>query len=276
MLRLHYLEQLFVFAEEGTLSKAAEVLIMSQSSLTRNMQQLEEDLGVRLFHRSKNKLQLTETGDYVVEQARALLDQSQEFLTAVRRFDLQGTALLGGSCTPGAEWAIQARLADKESVQDIVLEMRPEEVLLEGLLDRTYSFIVTDVPIQYEGVLTDGLFKEQLYLALPPSHSLVDRESVTLRDLAGLTMLLRSELGTWQSLVDSLTETKFIVQKDWSAFEGLVDALILPSFSTNITQLLSSKEDQRVHLPITNPEATKTFYISVLKDKQHLLSSFTI
>ena len=48
-------------------------------------------------------------------------------------------------------------------------------------------------------------------------------------------MLLRSDLGIWQPLVNQLTQTKFIVQKDWAAFVDLVNASALPTFSTNIT-----------------------------------------
>ncbi len=67
MINLQHLEQLITVDKEGTLSRAAEVLLISQPSLTRNMRQLEDDLGVRLFERSKNKLSLTETGKYTVQ-----------------------------------------------------------------------------------------------------------------------------------------------------------------------------------------------------------------
>ncbi len=73
MVNLQQLEQLVTFAKEGTLSKTAEVLLTSQPSLTRNMQTLEDQLGVQLFQRRKNKLSLTETGEYTVKQAQKLL-----------------------------------------------------------------------------------------------------------------------------------------------------------------------------------------------------------
>ncbi|HFH9834111.1 TPA: LysR family transcriptional regulator [Streptococcus suis] len=62
---------------------STEVLLISQPSLTRNMQSLEDDLGDQLFQRSKNKLILTETGKYTVQQARKLLKQRQTFLENV-------------------------------------------------------------------------------------------------------------------------------------------------------------------------------------------------
>ena len=58
MIELYELRQLAAFAEAGTLSEAAEVLHLSQPALSRNMKKLEEDLGISLFERSKNNLEL--------------------------------------------------------------------------------------------------------------------------------------------------------------------------------------------------------------------------
>lgn len=275
MLQFQQLEQLIAFADQGTLSKAAEVLLISQPSLTRNMQSLEEELGVQLFQRSKNKLVLTETGEYTVKQARKLLKQGQTFLENVQRFSMQATTLFGGICAPGVEWELRSRLADQEINQEIHLDLQENEALISGLLDEHYQFIVTDFLLSEDGILSNGFFMEQLYLSVPPAHPFALQEEIQLSDLADLTMLLRSDLGIWQPLVDSLTETKFIVQKDWDAFEELVSASALPSFSTNITQLSSENDSQRVHVPISDKEATKTFYISVLKKNKAILSQLT-
>lgn len=87
-------------------------------------------------------------------------------------------------------------------------------------------------------------------------------------------MLLRSDLGIWQPLVNQLTQTKFIVQKDWAAFVDLVNASALPTFSTNITQQNtkeSTANSQRIQIPISDKEAIKIFYISVLKKNKAIL-----
>ncbi len=78
MLNLLELEQLAAFADQGTLSKAAEVLHISQPTITRTMQHLEEEFGVSLFSRSKNKIQLNDTGKKAVEYARSLLADARE------------------------------------------------------------------------------------------------------------------------------------------------------------------------------------------------------
>ena len=87
MIELYELRQLAAFAEAGTLSEAAEVLHLSQPALSRNMKKLEEDLGISLFERSKNKLELNKNGEYALELARKLLDDADSFITRVRDFD---------------------------------------------------------------------------------------------------------------------------------------------------------------------------------------------
>lgn len=275
MLQFQQLEQLIAFAEQGTLSKAAEVLLISQPSLTRNMQSLEDELGVQLFQRSKNRLVLTETGEYTVKQARKLLKQGQTFLENVHRYSMQATTMFGGICAPGVEWELRSRFAEQEINQEIHLDLQENEALIAGLKDEHYQFIVTDFLLNEDSILSNGFFMEQLYLSVPPAHPFALQEEIQLSDLADLTMLLRSDLGIWQPLVDSLTETKFIVQKDSDAFEELISASALPSFSTNITQLTSENYSQRIHIPISDKEATKTFYISVLKKNKVILEYLT-
>ena len=78
MLNLLELEQLAAFAAEGTLSKAAEKLHISQPTITRTMQHLEEDFGVSLFRRTKNHIALNETGWKAVEYAERILKSTEE------------------------------------------------------------------------------------------------------------------------------------------------------------------------------------------------------
>ena len=67
MIEIRLLEQLAAFAEYGTLSMAAEKLHTSQPALTRSMKKLEDELGIDLFIRSKNHLELNETGRKAAE-----------------------------------------------------------------------------------------------------------------------------------------------------------------------------------------------------------------
>jgi DNA-binding transcriptional LysR family regulator len=101
MIEIAQLEQLVVFADCGTLSKAAEELHISQPTLTRSMQRLEDEFRVPLFEHRKNKLILNDNGILAVEYARKTLNQANDMLEKVRHFDRSRNTLSIGSCAPG-------------------------------------------------------------------------------------------------------------------------------------------------------------------------------
>lgn len=80
MIEFNQLEHLVSIAKNKTISKAAEELLISQPGLTRSMQRLEDDLGLSLFNRKKNKIELNENGKLAVEFAQKLLDGREEMI----------------------------------------------------------------------------------------------------------------------------------------------------------------------------------------------------
>ena len=146
MLNLQHLEQLIVFSQEGTLSKAAEVLLISQPSLTRNMQMLEDELGVALFERRKNKLSFTETDHQTVKLTKKIL--KQKFLDDVQHFALKESTIFGGVNAPGAIFELESRIKEKGLEQHIQIEQKTNDELEKSLDDENVHFIVTDYPIK--------------------------------------------------------------------------------------------------------------------------------
>lgn len=80
MIEFNQLEHLVSIAKNKTISKAAEELLISQPGLTRSMQRLEDDLGLSLFNRKKNKIELNENGKLAVKFAQNLLDGREEMI----------------------------------------------------------------------------------------------------------------------------------------------------------------------------------------------------
>lgn len=271
MIDLNQLKQLITFEQEGTITKAAEKLLISQPALTRSLQRLEEDLNIQLFERKKNKTSLTETGLYTVEQAKILLEQTQEFLSKIEHKYASNTTFFIGTIAPGIVWEVEDRVKEAQLLQQVQFEQETFEALLEGLKNGRYSIIVTDSPIQEEEVLTEPLFKEQLQLSLLKGHPLTSHESLDLTDLKGMTILLRTNLGTWEKVINQLTDTHFIRQENSDTFNELILASELPYFTTNITEMYFDKDEKRVSIPIHSPAATQTFYIHTLKKHKGLL-----
>lgn len=113
MLNLEELEQLIAFDDCGTLSKAAEQLHISQPTITRTMQHVEEDFGVPLFERGKNKIAFNETGKQAVVAARKLLKEAENTVQAIRDFDRRQHTITVESCAPAPLWSLLPKLSSE-------------------------------------------------------------------------------------------------------------------------------------------------------------------
>ena len=113
MLDLYELEQLAAFGEYGTLSRAAEQLHISQPTITRSMRHLEDEFGVPLFLRTKNRIELNAAGKLAVECARRILSEAEQSVSRVRELDRRMRTIVVSSCAPAPRWEL-LRLLEKK------------------------------------------------------------------------------------------------------------------------------------------------------------------
>lgn len=118
MIELYELRQFSVFADCGTLSEAAEILHLSQPALSRNMKKLEEEIGVPLFNRRKNRLELNENGEYVLSLVKKLLNSADALTAKAQAFDRQKIDYCRRSLCPGSHLACDASSHQLISGQD--------------------------------------------------------------------------------------------------------------------------------------------------------------
>lgn len=274
MIQLEQLEQLIAFYEKDTITKAAEHLLISQPSLTRSLQKLEDELQIQLFHRQKNKTTFTDTGLYTVEQAKILLAQVEQFSENIQRQNQLYTQLYIGVCAPGPIYELEDRAKSAKVIKKLHFDVQDEAVLLNGLKQGTYQFIVTEFPVEDEQIDSTIFMKEQLMLAVPSHHLLAKRDKLQLSDLNGLNILLRTNLGSWDQLIESLTQTTFLTQSESTIFNQLITVTDLPYFVTNVTELYFEQNPETIYIPIIDDSTTKTFYLSVLKKYKNLIEGF--
>ena len=264
MLNLEELEQLVAFADCGTLSRAAESLHISQPTITRTMQSLEAAFGVGLFMRSKNRIQLNETGEVAVENARALLRNADNVLHAVRAFDKSRNTVLVESCAPAPLWECLPVLSQKFPTKAISSELRALDDIAGDVAAGECDYGILPYPVYREGLLCTELVSEHLSVCLPPDHAALEGgpASLTLADLNGYNCLLRSEIGFWDGLCRrKMPASRFLVQTDDFAFRELVRSSTLPFFITDLGGADLFDPQSRVAVPITDAEANVTYYL---------------
>ena len=100
---------------------------------------------------------------------------------------------------------------------------------------------------------------------LPKSHSLANRKSVKLKELAGETFIMLSELGFWSNAVKhAIPDAKFIEQDDITDLRDIIAHSTLPAFATDYTEqadhLPALKKTSHVAVPIEDEEVNVKFY----------------
>lgn len=180
-------------AEEGSVTRAALQLGMSQPALSQQVRLLEQELGTSLFERSRRGVALTDAGAALLPHARQLLAQFREARLAVS--ELSG--FQSGQLTVGVVQSVNIALMPQvvasfreryPKVALKVLELASDRVTLEllrGNLDVGIGFIWDHA----EGVVSEPLFREQLLLVVPPGHPLYHRQRVAVRELSGAKMV---------------------------------------------------------------------------------------
>lgn len=262
MLELYQLEQFVTIAREGTISKAAEVLHISQPGLSRSMQRLEEEVGIALFERKKNKISLNDNGRLMAVLAQEILDKKKDMIEQVRRFDYSNRSIRIGAIAPAPLWGLI--YACERIAPEMLLSSTidgSQKHLLAGLQNEEYSIIVLNHPIQDFAYRCVELFQEQLYLSLPTTHPKALFKEISFKELDGESVLLLSRIGFWNEIcVQNIPQSHLLIQEDMDTFSELTRVSSLPNFRSNITIAREEKETNRIAIPIIDQKACATYY----------------
>lgn len=273
LLELYDLEKLVAVSKAGTLSAAAEDLLISQPALSRSMRKLEAEIGVELFTRSKNRIELNENGALAAQLAENLIGDAQQLSERVRQLDRSRRTISVGSMAPAPMWELASALSDLYPGMAVSTVLGEAGPLVSGLLDGSYSLIILTAPPELPGVEYLGYGGEQLCFHLPISHPLAGAKELGFSDLNGETMLLRSDLGFWTDVLKKMPDTRFIVQHENYAFGELLRASSLPAFNTDRAQRRYGPVEGRVTIPITDPEVSVDYFVAYrAADKKRLES----
>ena len=282
MIETYLLQNLVAFAEEKTLLRAAERLNVSQSTLTRAMQKLEEEFDASLFYRAKNRIALNEAGEEAARRAKEILRLQDEMIAKVQKLDAANREISFASIAPAPIFELNPILKKLYPGVQIKSELKnTEDEIFSGLENGAYQFVISKTPRTDslgEGYISKEYFKEGLKIFVPESHRLAGRKSIQLSDLAGETFLMLSELGFWAEIKRAkIPGAKFITQEQSETLKDLVDSSNLPTFVTDIAQnsknYVTYEQKGRVAIPITDKEVNVTFYIVCKKENYAKLRS---
>ena len=197
-MELRHLRYFVVVAEAGSLTVAAEQrLHTSQPSLSRQIRDLEEEVGAQLLTRRARGIELTPAGRAFLDHARAVLSQVEAAGEAARRVAHPAKPCFRMGFLTGHEltWMPEAMriLRDELPNIDVMISSQYSPLLADGLLKGKIDAAVLRRERGVPDLAFRLLVKEPLMVILPGDHRLAALKSISLKDLVGETFVTVSD-----------------------------------------------------------------------------------
>lgn len=174
-------------AEELHFTRAAERLYVTQSALTRQIAQLEDNLGVRLFKRDTRHVELTAAGKVFVEEARRILESAHRAVALAQGTDRQDHGEVRIAYSPLVDLHIAGDLKKALGISNPTLQLTFSGVSMEkqlsGILDGSYLAGLAVLPVTDAALNARVVLRHRLVVVLPTTHRLARKRHVELRDL---------------------------------------------------------------------------------------------
>lgn len=207
-MEMRVLRYFLAVVREESVTKAAEALHITQPTLSRQLSQLEEEIGVRLFDRGTRKITLTNEGILLrrrAEEILQLVDKTERELVKQDE-QVEGKISIGCGEIAAVRMLPEPIRTFREKYPRVSFELFSaaadlvKEQLDKGLLDIGLLLEPVDME-KYEFIRLD--MKENWVVLMRPEDPLAEKESVTAEDLLSLPLILprrmnvQSELASW-------------------------------------------------------------------------------
>jgi DNA-binding transcriptional LysR family regulator len=177
-------------AEEGTFTKAARRLHLSQPPLSRQVRQLEKELGITLFVRRRDGIELTGEGSLLLEKAQAAIGSFKEFENFTKSVSSRTQPLRIG--IGWGLWNAVDRIRSHHAKRFPETRISAEEMcaVRTPSQERQMDVAVTRPPVDEARYESELLFEERFVVLIAETHSLASRKRVRLSDLTSEPLLM--------------------------------------------------------------------------------------
>lgn len=237
---LQQLRILKAVATEKNFTRAAEILYLSQPSLSKQIRNLEKNLDILLINRENNRISLTENGKVFLQYAErilALCEESCRALIDLKNGD-RGNLIVGASQTIGTYLMprVLALFAQNYPQIDLKVQVNSTRLIANNVLNRKIDIAVIggEIPEELKKNLTIKHFvKDELSLIVSKSHPFAKKKIVNREDLYYLNFITLNSNSTIRKFIDNTLikneiDTKLLkIVMQLNSIEGIKTAVSL-------------------------------------------------
>ena len=228
---LRQIEIFYHVAKHLSFSKAADVLLLTQPTISGHIKALEESLDLVLFDRLGREIRLTRAGDMLFGYAKRLLATKTSALQALQTLHggLQGELVIGGSSIPG-QYVLPRILGEFQSQCPeitVILSITDTMETLDRIVRGEFELGIVGATVSQSNLVYDSFLEDELVVAAPAPHAWASRASVSLAELAQEVFIQRergsgSRLAVEKTLAEhGLEPTAIQVVAEMSTTEAI-------------------------------------------------------
>ncbi|WP_026508137.1 LysR family transcriptional regulator [Butyrivibrio sp. MC2013] len=267
--------QIFAAVVDGkTMHKAAEMLYISQPSVSQAVRELEEHYGVRLFERYKKKLILTPDGERLLEYCRPLLAQFDSLDRAMKERDDGALIHIGASVSVGEEILLPL-IADFEKQHPGIrarITVNNTEYIESELLNGRLDLGLVESSILSQDLLLRPFCRDRMMAVASPDHPFAGRR-IAPGELEGQDLITREPESSSRNVLLRMLDDKGIAYNiKWSCTN--VHTMKQAALAGQGIALLSSlvvaddiREGRLSEITIEGMDGNRTINLAIHKDK---------
>ncbi|MCJ9719961.1 LysR substrate-binding domain-containing protein [Agrobacterium sp. SHOUNA12C] len=209
---LRQLEALMAVVEAGTVSRASEILRISQPAASKLIQDLEADTGLRLFDRESGRLVATARGMRLYEEVERIfggVHQVARVVDAIRREE-HGRLVIGTLPALSGPFISQILKVFLERYPNVFIsvEVRSSQYLAEAVLSRRLDVALVTRSLEHSSVLIEPLEGSPVVAVFPIGHSLGSKQEISAHDLADEPFIAFAPTGLTRLKVEAVFEAQ--------------------------------------------------------------------
>lgn len=276
-LEIRHLKLVTAIAETGSVTRAGHRLHLTQSALSHQLRDAEEQLGAPLFERKSGKMILTAAGERLLQTARTVLCELERAEAEIQQNGTvpKGLIRMSTQCHTVYHWLpprlsfFQRQFPEVEVQLVIEATSNPFEALLEGKLD----LAIVNEPIRNSKIRYLPLFEDEVVIAVPREHRFARKSFAAPEDFAAETLLLYPPKEDSTLLMKILEPAGIRPRKilELTLTEAIIEMVIgglgiaaLPKW-TVAPQLASGA---LIGVPLKPPGCRWTWSVAQLRDKR--------
>jgi DNA-binding transcriptional LysR family regulator len=255
-MELRHLHYFIAVAEELHFSRAAERLCISQPPLSQQIRDLEDELGVKLFERTKRQVHLTEAGKVFLDRSYLLLAQLEQAIAATQQIGRGEVGQLAIGFVDSAMYTSLPEILKGFRAQFPAVDLRLHELTtsqqIQALYDKQIDIGIVRSAISEPGLSVECFLPESLILALPENHPLSAQTQVSLSTLADeFFILFPAKLGPlfYEQVIHSCEQAGFRPKVAQEAVQmQTIIGLVAAGLGIARSRLLAKLPQKRSHL----------------------------